>query len=88
LKTCSTGKKIYNTERMAEEALIAAWVTYQFSAGNGPVGVYHCDDCGHCHLTSKGPLNKRLDEHIKAGKIERSKIVQVWESKLKKKGKA
>ena len=55
---------MYPTESIAEEALISAWITYQYTHGNGPIGVYLCEDCGSYHLTSKGTINNKLQEAI------------------------
>jgi hypothetical protein len=87
LKTCPTRKKVYATEPIAEEALIAAWITYQITPGTGPVSIYHCGDCGGYHLTSKGQINRKLKEHLDSGKITQSKEAQKWLLKLKHKGK-
>jgi hypothetical protein len=87
LAACPTHKKIFDTEAMAEEALIAAWITYQMSPGKGPVSIYRCGDCGGYHLTSKGEMNKKLKEHLESGKISKSKEAEAWLFKLKQKGK-
>ena len=87
MNTCPTHKKVYVTEAIAEEALIAAWITYQITPGTGPVSIYQCGDCGGYHLTSKGLINKRLQEYLDSGKIAQSKEAQTWLHKLKQKGK-
>jgi hypothetical protein len=78
---------MYASESLAEEALISAWTTYNYSSGNGPVGIYLCPDCGAYHLTSKGPMNKKLAEHLTTGKIQKSKEANSWMDKIKRKGK-
>ena len=87
LNSCPTHKKTYPTEAIAEGALIAAWVAYNYTQGNGPIGVYVCEDCGAYHLTSKGLINKKLEEYIASGKIRRDKDVNTWLDKIKRKGK-
>jgi hypothetical protein len=77
---------MYPTEAIAEEALISAWVSYDYSHGNGPIGIYICEDCGFYHLTSKGPVSKKLEEYIASGKIRREKDVNAWMEKIKRKG--
>jgi hypothetical protein len=85
LETCPTRKKMYSAEAIAEEALISAWVTYQYAPGDGPIGVYLCEDCGAYHLTSKGIANSKLQEAIASGKIERSKEINTWLNKIRNK---
>lgn len=78
---------MYTSEDIAEEALIAAWITYDYPAGNGPMGVYLCEECGSYHLTSSGTMNKKLAEHIAAGKIQKSKDANSWLDKIKRRRK-
>lgn len=82
---CVTGKKAYQTQEIAEEALIGAHTRFDYAQGKGPVGVYRCEDCGYYHLTSKGPVNAMLAQHIKEGKIEREKLGNEWLNKIKRK---
>lgn len=81
---CVTQKKVYLTPELAEEALLGAHIRFEYAAGNGPVAVYRCDDCGYYHLTSKGPVSATLKENLKSGKIGREKEAQAWERKLKR----
>ena len=81
---CVSNKKVYQTRELAEEALIEAQSQYEYKGG-GPVAVYQCDDCGYFHLTSKGPMNQRLADLIKSGKIGRAREANQWLHKLKKK---
>jgi hypothetical protein len=76
---------MYPTESIAEEALISAWTTYQYTRGDGPVGVYLCEDCGSYHLTSKGAINLKLQEAITSGKIQKSKEINAWLDKIRRK---
>jgi hypothetical protein len=82
---CVTGKKMYLTLEMAEDALIEAWIKNDYSTGKGPVTVYQCDDCKEFHLTSLGEMNTRLLQFIKEGKLKRQKEANFWSDKLKKK---
>ena len=84
MTTCITGKKTYPSPEIAEEALIGAWVTFDFRAGTGPVAVYQCEDCGYYHLTSKGEMNEKLAHHIAEGKIRRLKEADQWSKKFRK----
>ena len=76
---------MYPTESIAEEALISAWIAYQYMRGDGPIGVYLCEDCGSYHLTSKGTMNNKLQEAISSGKIQRSKEINTWLGKIRRK---
>jgi hypothetical protein len=80
---CVTQKKVYHTQELAEEALIGAHTRFDYAAGHGPIAVYKCEDCGYYHLTSKGPTNVTLAQHLKSGKINRQKEADAWERKLK-----
>ena len=86
LTTCPTHKKMYASESIAEEALISAWITYEYTHGNGPIAVYLCDECGAYHLTSRGPVNKKLEQAIASGKIQRTKEINSWLNKIRRKG--
>jgi hypothetical protein len=85
MNKCPTHKKTYSTEPIAEDALIQAWITYHYAQGNGPVGVYKCDECGFYHLTSKGPMNKKLSDMIASGEIKKLKEAGSWLDKIKRK---
>jgi len=79
--TCSTHKKVYQTQEIAEEVLIETRIKFD----KGPVAVYKCEDCGYYHLTSQGPVNERLAKYLASGKIKRQKEANDWLNKLKKK---
>lgn len=81
--SCVTGKKMYTTAEIAEDALIEARIHYEYTAG-GPIAVYQCDDCGHYHLTSRGPMNEKLARYIADGKIKLHKEANRWADKIKK----
>jgi hypothetical protein len=84
MKKCVTQKKCYSTKEIAEDALIEAWISFDYSRGNGPVAVYQCDDCGEFHLTSNGPINNRLAQAIESGFIKRQKEAIQWQNKFKR----
>jgi hypothetical protein len=82
---CVTQKKVYLTQELAEEALLGARTRFEYTTGQGPVAVYRCEDCGYFHLTSKGPVNATLAQHLKDGKIDREKQANEWLNKMKHK---
>jgi hypothetical protein len=81
--TCPSHKKVYLTAEIAEDALIEARTKYDYADGNGPVGVYQCEDCGYYHLTSKGAINPRLEQMQRAGELDRKKQGAAWEQKIR-----
>lgn len=82
---CVTGKKVYLTQELAEEALIGAHTRFDYRNGNGPVAVYKCEDCRYYHLTSRGPMNAALKQQLDKGDIGRQKQADEWLNKLKHK---
>jgi len=85
MQTCTTRKRCYLTYDLAEEALIGAHITFNYSTGSRPVAVYQCEDCGQYHLTSQGEANPRLKKMLDEGEIQKQKEAQWWEGKFKKK---
>lgn len=81
LKSCPSGKRAFVTEVQAEEALIDTR-TRRGDDLRGPVAFYRCDDCGQFHLTSKGPMNARLAQYIKEGKLKLNQEAERWKSKF------
>jgi hypothetical protein len=81
---CVTGKKMYPTAQMAEDALIEAWVKNDYPAGKGPISIYKCEDCGNFHLTSSGTINPSLSSFINDGKLKLRKEANYWLDKFKK----
>ncbi|MBL7857339.1 MAG: hypothetical protein JNM57_06600 [Cyclobacteriaceae bacterium] len=85
MASCSSGKKMYASEAIAEDVLIEAWTRYDYAPNHGPIAIYLCEDCGAYHLTSKGVMNEKLAQYIKEGKISRQKEADRWLNRLKKK---
>jgi hypothetical protein len=82
---CVTGKKVYQTEELAEEALIGAHTRFDYKNNQGPIAVYKCSDCRYYHLTSRGPINVKLKQQLETGEINRQKRADDWLNKLKHK---
>jgi hypothetical protein len=82
---CVTGKKVYQREELAEEALIGAHTRFDYKTGQGPIAVYKCADCGQYHLTSRGPMNNKLQQQLNTGEINRQKRADNWLNKLRHK---
>lgn len=83
MSRCVSGKRMYESKQVAEDVLIEAWTRHDYTAGNGPVAVYQCEDCGNFHLTSKGPMNEALSAAIADGRIQRQKEANRWLDKFK-----
>ncbi len=79
---CSSGKRAYLSEALAEDALIDAATRHGDRSG-GPVAVYLCDDCANYHLTSKGQMNARLEQYIRDGKLKLNHEANRWLKKFK-----
>lgn len=84
MQNCPTGKRMFVTQAMAEDALIDSWSRNEYNEGQAPVAIYQCDDCGYFHFTSKGPMNEKLSQNIASGKIKLQREANKWESKWKK----
>jgi hypothetical protein len=81
---CVSNKKAYPTKEIAEDALIETHMQFEFRSGAGPIAVYLCEDCGSYHFTSRGPMNSKLEQMGKEGKIKRQREANAWLDKLKK----
>lgn len=80
---CRTGKKVYATEALAEDALMDAHARHHYTH-SGPVAVYRCEECGYFHFTSKGTLNPRLAALLKSDKLKHLREANDWEQKLRR----
>ncbi len=77
---CITRKRIYQSQAMAEDALIEARIRFD---QNSAVAVYLCDECGGWHLTSQGEMSPRLKQELNNGQIKREKEAMYWQKKLR-----
>lgn len=84
MSNCSSGKRSYLSESLAEEALIGAHINYHYTKGQGPIGIYQCELCGQYHLTSKGNMNQRLEKALQGGTIKKGRDANWWENQSKK----
>lgn len=84
MKRCASQKKMYSSESIAVDALIEAWIHFEFKPNQGPVAVYLCTDCSQYHLTSQGNMNATLAQYVKDGTLKRMKEASNWEKKLRK----
>jgi hypothetical protein len=82
---CVSGKRMYPSQEIAEDGLIEVWTRFDFGPANGPLSVYRCEDCGYYHLTSKGPMNERLAQALRDGRVDRQKEANRWAQRIKRK---
>ena len=80
---CVSGKKMFISLTIAEDALIELWSKNEYRQGEGPVAAYCCEDCGQYHLTSKGPMNERLAEALAGDELRIRREANKWIDKLK-----
>lgn len=85
MRTCSTGKRVYDSDVQAEQALVHVQGRQDFKAGEGPVAIYRCDICGGYHLTSKGSPNPFLASQFRDGTIDKQRQANRWLEKLDRK---
>jgi hypothetical protein len=83
--SCTSNKRLYLSENLAEEALIEARIQFDYGSGKGPIGVYRCEDCGYFHLTSQGLINEKLKSYLASGAVDKHKEANRWLNKLKHK---
>jgi len=81
---CVSNKKVYPSKEIAEDALIEAHMQFEYTRGNGPIAVYKCEDCANYHLTSQGPINPKLEQLMKDGRIDRQREANQWLRRIKK----
>jgi hypothetical protein len=82
---CSSGKRVFESQQLAEDVLIESWIRNDYVQGQAPVGIYRCDDCGYYHFTSKGPPNPKLSEFLASDQFKRQREAARWSEKFKRK---
>ena len=80
---CPTGKKCFDTEDLAVEALIQNHSRFHHGSDSGPINVYACRDCGDFHFTSKGEPHPMLNEAQTKNTILKAREAAYWESKFR-----
>lgn len=81
---CATGKRVFESEALAEEALIQNHVRNDYSRQtNGPTNIYQCRDCGFWHFTSKGGLHPMFEDEGVQERIKRERAAYHWEQRLR-----
>jgi len=78
---CSSGKICYDSEAIAQEALIQNHARNNYAAGQGPINIYECDICGSYHFTSKGSPHPILEEE--KDRIKKLREGYNWEDRFR-----
>jgi hypothetical protein len=81
---CSTGKRSFDSEELAREALIDVRARNNFPDDQGPNGIYGCEICGCYHLTSKSSDDSLINNTESQERIRRQKEANFWLNKLNK----
>jgi hypothetical protein len=80
---CISGKSIFQSKELAEEALIQNHIRNNHREGSGPINVYECRDCLNWHFTSNGNVSPLLlDSEIKK-RIAKERTALEWEYRFK-----
>lgn len=78
-----TGKVSFDSEIIAEEALLSHHARQFHQPGQGPINVYECDHCGCWHFTSKGEVHHQLNSEKTLDRLNRERLGNHWERKLR-----
>ncbi len=80
---CVSGKRVYESEELALDALIQNQIRNHYRDGSGPVNVYECHECKNWHFTSKGPKADILEDPETIQRIRKEREGLEWESRLR-----
>lgn len=83
MNKCVTGKTVFESLEIAEEALIQNHIRNNHRSGYGPINVYQCQDCENWHFTSTGLINQLLETPEVINRISRERRALEWEFKLR-----
>ena len=81
--SCVTGKRVFDDEDLAIEALIQHHTINNYRMGEGPVSIFQCNDCGCWHFTSKGAVHASLLDSENQSKMKMAREALDWERKLR-----
>ena len=81
-KKCTSGKRCFDTEKIAQEALIQHHIINDYPSNQGPRSVYQCEDCGVWHFTSKCNVSLLNDPDV-IQRIKKERVANEWERKLR-----
>jgi len=80
---CPSSKIQYDSQHLAETALIDQHIYKGFAEHQGPQNVYECRDCGYWHMTSRNSERlPRLQEMIDSGEMRKKQQASQWERRF------
>jgi len=80
---CTSGKRCFEEEFLALEALIQNHIINDYPDGDGPLNIYKCTECANWHFTSKGLPHDVLTDPEMIARIMKEKRANYWERKLR-----
>lgn len=80
---CSSGKKCFELESLALEALVQNHIINEYPRDEGPINIYECEKCGYWHFTSKGLKHTHLEDPEIQDRIKKERQANYWERKLR-----
>ena len=81
--SCPSGKTSFESEDLAEEALVQNHIRNNHRKGAGPRDVYECVDCGRWHFTSRQSETSILTDEEVLQRIEKERRTLEWEHKFR-----
>ena len=83
MSNCISGKTVYESREIAEEALVQNHIRNSHRKGSGPINIYECKDCKNWHFTSQGSVNQLFESPEVVNRINRERRAMEWELKLR-----
>lgn len=83
MNNCPSGKRSFDNQELAEEALIQNHIRNYHRTNGGPINIYSCRDCGVYHFTSKGEIHNLLLDEGSKERIKKEQQADFWERKLR-----
>ena len=83
MTNCVTGKRCFEAQSLAEEALIQNQIINNYRTNEGPKNVYLCGECGDWHFTSKGDPHPMFEDEVVKQRIKRERLANNWERSLR-----
>ena len=83
MKCRVTGKVSFDSEIIAEEALLSHHARQFHQEGSGPINIYECQHCGCWHFTSKGEIHPELQSESTKERLAKERLGYHWERKLR-----
>ncbi len=79
-----TRKVCFDSEVIAEEALLSHHARQFHRNHSGPINIYQCEHCGSWHFTSKGEIHPKLRAPEQLAQLRKEREAFDWERKLRR----